>query len=719
VTLRLIPTLNPYDRERSAVVAESKFKSAPVLPRLTRAELNDLVLDGDAFDLFARLPESSIDLIITSPPYWGHREYGLNHSWELFNNIANVREYGAQTPGYEWYRSNGGLLGLEPYPEWYVTHLADMLTRAYDALKADGNLWVNIGDTYFARWSSIRNGGRQGLGDEQRFRRKTPMGGVRQEKQLLLIPSRFAIAMQERGWILRNDLIWYKPNATPRPEGDRLKLAHEHFFHFVKKPKEGRASYFYQPQYAEGRNNDVVTVNVASGEEGHTATFPHALIEPRILTSSPMDGIVLDPFCGTGRALEVAKRLGRIVVGFDAQKRFVELTRNKLGGAVSTKQKSDIEAISAKGNFVSEWFGQRIYPKVRLDIAAITGKKASQCPFLTNIQKTACDCVKSENSRGVCTISSSSNGPRQDWLVCPYRVIDSEIVKRACARIFGLDEEVLPLPVSILSHEGELEKFKAGVKKSGAGYLFFQDKLGGEISVIATERSPEMAFDVTLVEVTYSRGAFNVNRYGILEIQTMDFHGSYKHAVTNLRDALRLHGKEFPEALQNKAEWAGKNVEGPNIANVFKRTFYQIMLKFKLSGQGCAAGTVLALPRSVWDSWQPFLGAPDLEDESSGIKRFKIGAGHKEETLNSFICVFDLDSHHNASISPVTIDSFIRVSPDRLAHHAFTQVPDNMLHAIKSSDAILFRIKNRLLEWWPDLQGTAVTKKATPKKKKR
>lgn len=684
--------------------------------RLKTGGLSDLVLEGDAFDLLAQLPEASIDLIVTSPPYWGHREYGLNHNWDFFNDIATVRVFGATTPGYEWYRANGGLLGLEPYPEWYVTHLADIFSRAYDALKTGGNLWVNVGDTYFARWSSIRDGGRQGLGDEERYRRKTPMGGVRQEKQLLLIPSRFAIAMQERGWILRNDLIWYKPNATPRPEGDRLKLAHEHFFHFVKKPKEGRAAYFYRPEYAEGRSNDVVTVNVAPGEEGHTATFPRALIEPRVLTSSPVGGVVLDPFCGTGRALEVAKLLGRVVAGFDAQHKFVELTRKKLRGPMSTKDKSNTGATDSKGNFVSEWFGQRIYPVVRMDLAAMTGKRAGKCPFLTSILKTGSDCVKNENSLGVCSINSSSNGPRQDWLVCPYRVIDSDIVKRGCALIFGLKGEVQPLPVSILALDGELEKFKAEVKKTGSGYLFFQDKLGGEISVIATERSPEMAFDVTLVEVSYSGGAFDVTRYGILEIQTMDFHGSYRHAVTNLRDALRLHGKDFPEALQNKPEWAGKNVEGPNIANVFKRTFYQIMLKFKLSGQGAAAGTVLALPRSVWDSWQPFLGAPQLEDEAPQIKRFKIANGREAQTLNSFICVFDLDNHHNASISPVTIDHFIRVSPDQLAHHAFTEVPNHMLQAIRSSDAVLSRIKTRLVEWWPDLKEMTVDRKADRKK---
>ncbi len=269
------------------------------------------VVLGDAFDLFDRLPGESVDLIVTSPPYWGHREYGLQHNWGFFNNIQNItKNFTTASPGYSWYRDNDGVLGLEPYPEWYVAHLTDIFSKAYRCLKPSGSVWINVGDTYFARWASIRENGRQGLSNQGRLRRKTPMGGIRQEKQLLLIPSRFAIAMQESGWILRNDLIWHKPNATPRPEGDRLKLSHEHFFHFVRKPKEGRATYHYDSRFTEPRQSDVVMVNVAPGEDGHTATFPRNLIVPRILSSSPAQGVVLDPFCGTGRALEVALEFG-------------------------------------------------------------------------------------------------------------------------------------------------------------------------------------------------------------------------------------------------------------------------------------------------------------------------------------------------------------------------------------------------------------------------
>lgn len=294
---------------------------------------------GDAFDLFDALPEASVDLVISSPPYWGHRDYGLAHNWDHFNDIPTVRKVGPVSPGYDWYRKLGGILGLEPYPEWYVSHLAEILGKASRCLKPSGSMWINIGDTYFARWASIRESGRQGLGSEERFRRKTPLGGIRQEKQLLLIPARLAIAMQERMWILRNDVIWHKPNAVPRPEGDRLRNTHEHFFHFVKKPSSGRASYYYDLSATEARASDVVVVNVVPGEGGHSATFPYELIEPRIRSSSPPDGTVLDPFCGTGRALEVAQELGRNVIAFDAQKRFAALTEAKLHDRKRSRRK--------------------------------------------------------------------------------------------------------------------------------------------------------------------------------------------------------------------------------------------------------------------------------------------------------------------------------------------------------------------------------------------
>lgn len=278
---------------------------------------------GDALDLLGELPKASVDLVITSPPYWGLRDYEGEHNWDIYKEWLRDSNGGSEIiPTYDWYRSHGGMLGLEPLPEWYVSNLVSILDAAKESLKPGGSIWLNIGDTYFARWSSIRSNGRQGLGDSPRLRRKTPMGGFRQEKQLLLIPARVAIEMQSRKWILRNDLIWYKPNVPPRPEKDRLALTHEHFFHFVKKPTEGRAKYFYDLNACQPNSHDVFTQNVRAGKAGHSATYPEGLIASRILSSCPEGGLVLDPFCGTGTSLIVAKRFGRRAIGFDTNPRY-------------------------------------------------------------------------------------------------------------------------------------------------------------------------------------------------------------------------------------------------------------------------------------------------------------------------------------------------------------------------------------------------------------
>jgi site-specific DNA-methyltransferase (cytosine-N4-specific) len=299
------------------------------IPELTPEEIEQLVdiRRGDAYDLVQTLPEHSIDLLITSPPYWGLRAYDQDHNWDILEEWKKLDKDPIEPPPYDWYRKHGGILGLEPYPEWYVSNLTEILSHATKFLKPRGSMWVNIGDTYFARWASIRQKGRQGLGDTGRDRRRTPSGGYRLDKQLLMIPARFAIAMQGRRWILRNDLIWHKPNIPPRPETDRLRMAHEHFYHFVKRPKEGRASYYYDIEAVEPAGTDVVTYNVRPGQDGHSATFPEELIRPRILSSCPKGGVMLDPFCGTGRSLAVSITHERRAVGFDISAHYVEVSK--------------------------------------------------------------------------------------------------------------------------------------------------------------------------------------------------------------------------------------------------------------------------------------------------------------------------------------------------------------------------------------------------------
>lgn len=288
------------------------------------------VEQGDAYDLLGALPAASVDLIITSPPYWGLRSYGQDHDETVLQQWLADGNKATDPPSYEWYREHGGMLGLEPLPDWFVAHLVEIFEQGKNALKPGGSMWINLGDTYFARWSSIRFDGRQGLGDNPRGRRKTPMGGYRQEKQLLMVPARFAFAMQDHRWIMRNDLIWSKPNVPPRPEQDRLRLSHEHFFHFVKRQTMGRPKYYYDLSEVEDGARDVVEVNVRAGSDGHSATFPRELIKPRIKSSCPPGGTVVDPFCGSGRALVVAAESGRKAIGFDMHKPFVEASRAAL-----------------------------------------------------------------------------------------------------------------------------------------------------------------------------------------------------------------------------------------------------------------------------------------------------------------------------------------------------------------------------------------------------
>jgi DNA modification methylase len=301
------------------------------------------VLQGDAFDLIKGIESESIDLVLTSPPYWGLRSYGLTHEDDVLGKWADTGCDNTRVPPYDWYRDAGGMLGQEPYPEWYITHLVEFFNRARRTIKAHGNVWVNLGDTYFARWGSVRDNGRQGLVGDRR-RRRTPSGGYLHDKQLLMIPARFAIAMQDAGWILRNDVIWSKSKIIPRPETDRLRLSHEHWFHFVLRQPRSRPRYYYDIKATEHKALDVITCEPEPGSNGHSATFPTQLIRPRILTSCPPSGAVLDPFCGTGRALSEAVRLGRSAIGFELAETYAMAARRTLRDNLDIPAKSPLHS---------------------------------------------------------------------------------------------------------------------------------------------------------------------------------------------------------------------------------------------------------------------------------------------------------------------------------------------------------------------------------------
>ncbi|MDI6908025.1 MAG: site-specific DNA-methyltransferase [Thermoanaerobacterales bacterium] len=172
---------------------------------------------GDALTVLRQLPAASVDAVVTSPPYWNLRDYGVR-----------------------------GQIGLEKEPEDYVRRLLEVFTEVRRVLKVTGSCWVNLGDTYWGGGQghdpSERSiyAGRDHLPERPGRAGTRRRDGWKQRKQLLLIPARLAIAMQEAGWILRNDVIWHKPNGMPVSCKDRLSNRHEHLFHFVL-----RERYYY------------------------------------------------------------------------------------------------------------------------------------------------------------------------------------------------------------------------------------------------------------------------------------------------------------------------------------------------------------------------------------------------------------------------------------------------------------------------------------------
>lgn len=301
---------------------------------------------GDSLDVLRTLPDASVDCCVTSPPYFGLRDYG-----------------------------QPGQYGLEASPAEYVETMRDLFAEVRRVLADDGTLWLNIGDSYSGSW------GNQGRKQERGTQRPingpmmTPVHdgrypttgsntgaikpGAPPAKNLLGIPWRTAFALQDYGWILRNDIIWSKPNAMPESVTDRLSTRHEHLFMFSKSPRYWfdldpireaalheysgpRARRFEQwsngstglaPQngttevHPNGRNpGDVWTVATQPFNAAHFAVMPAALAERAILAGCKPGGTVLDPFSGSGTTGLAANKHGRRYVGIDLSADYLDLS---------------------------------------------------------------------------------------------------------------------------------------------------------------------------------------------------------------------------------------------------------------------------------------------------------------------------------------------------------------------------------------------------------
>jgi len=262
------------------------------------------IIVGNALTVLKDYPDSTFRCCVTSPPYWGLRDYGIPNQvgaeFELLSYIENLRK---------------------------------IFIEVRRVLTVDGTFWLNIGDSYTSGNRGWRATDKKNPAREMNYRPPTPEG--LKSKDLIGVPWRVAFALQEDGWYLRSDIIWHKPNCQPESVKDRPTRSHEYFFMFSKSEK-----YFYDHEAAKEPSNSngklrnrrtVWSINTEGFPAAHFATFPPALIEPVIKVGSQKGDRVLDPFFGSGTVGQVCLNLERRFTGIELNEEYVSLARKRLG----------------------------------------------------------------------------------------------------------------------------------------------------------------------------------------------------------------------------------------------------------------------------------------------------------------------------------------------------------------------------------------------------
>lgn len=300
---------------------------------------------GNCLEIMRSLPDCSVQCAVTSPPYFGLRDYGNPRSvWG--GQVDHCHDFSDQN-----YCKCGawhGCFGLEPSLKQYVANSVEIYSEVFRLLKDDGTLWLNIGDSFNAA-------GRSGQGTREGFKQGTNRASaigadhVRascdelKPKDLLGVPWRVALALQEAGWYLRCDVIWHKPNCMTESAKDRPTRAHEYIFLLSKAER-----YYYDAEAVKERSRQgsgeprrnrrsVWEINSANFDGAHFATFPPELIEPCILAGSPVGGLILDPFNGSGTTGEASLLNGRNYLGLEISPEYCELSKPRLKAAASVR----------------------------------------------------------------------------------------------------------------------------------------------------------------------------------------------------------------------------------------------------------------------------------------------------------------------------------------------------------------------------------------------
>jgi DNA modification methylase len=307
------------------------------------------IYEGDSLEILKTLPNESVDCCVCSPPYWALRDYGVE-----------------------------GQLGLEPNFNDYINKLCNIFDEVKRVLKREGTCWINIGDTYYTKSGTGFVNDNLNKKSEEEVSNSTGINkaneirglGLLQEKSLCNIPARFSIEMQNRGWILRNEIIWYKSSCMPSSANDRFTVDFEKVFFFVKQRRYyfnqqfeplkevsiNRAKYgsfskksdtgiyggldlenvknysakVLSPDYPGRNMRTTWFINYEANHEEHYATYPQKLIHTPISAGCPENGIVLDPFFGLGTTGLVARKLGRNYIGIELNSKYIKIAERRI-----------------------------------------------------------------------------------------------------------------------------------------------------------------------------------------------------------------------------------------------------------------------------------------------------------------------------------------------------------------------------------------------------
>lgn len=264
---------------------------------------NTKIIEGDSREVLNAIPDNFFQCCITSPPYWGLRDYGIK-----------------------------GQIGAELELKNYIEDLVKIFQEVRRTLKPDGTLWLNIGDAYTSGGRKWRDDDKKNPGRGMSYRLPTPEG--LKPKDLIGIPWKIAFALQADGWYLRSDIIWNKPNCQPESVKDRPTRSHEYIFLLTKSEK-----YYYdfesiKETTADGNSlknkRTIWNINTNGFKGSHFAVFPQELVKQCLLAGSKINSFILDPFFGSGTVGVVSNIHNRKCIGIELNNEFINMAMDRI-----------------------------------------------------------------------------------------------------------------------------------------------------------------------------------------------------------------------------------------------------------------------------------------------------------------------------------------------------------------------------------------------------